>query len=352
MKKLFICSLLLFTGLYAFSQVPFLHKEGEPIIVYSLPKTEFCIQIQTEKITQKQGVFFRYSERYLATNKVITEDKATYSLTKIEVLQQAVPDPNRTFSFVPNKKSEARHISLDSEGLLRGVNVPATEGCITKEGLPLINTELELKHKTSNSSSLLPLGEEYMMAGSEAKLAEGAAKQIYRIRESRLSLLTADVEKLPADGSSFATMIDGLNKMEKELTELFIGTTNVETQTHKVYLTPDTALDNQVLFRLSALMGVVSTDDLSGVPYYISIKPTTIPVQAVDPKDKKPAVEIYSILPASAQLSIGNGLKTVYSNQFSVPQFGKIIPVSENILMQPNVILRVDTQTGRLLSIE
>lgn len=346
MKKLLIFSFLFFATVCISAQVPFSLKEGETKITYSLPKTEFCVEVQTEKQLQKQGVFYRYSERYLATNKVITEEKTTFRIKKIEVHSRAIPDPNRTYSFEPSKKSEARHISLTSNGLLSGVNVPYQKEHIIKEH------KFDKISEEAIKTTLLPLGEEYMMAGSEAKLAEGAAKQIYRIRESRLSLLTADVEKLPTDGSSLKLMLEGLNKMEKELTELFVGTTILETQTQKVYITPDTAIDKQVLFRLSALLGVVSTDDLSGMPYYISIKPASVSLLPADPKAKIEPAVLYTVLPALTEVSIGDGIKTYYSSQFSIPQFGKTIPLSETILQQPKVIVRVDSQTGRLLSVE
>jgi len=346
MKKLFIFATLFVSSISISAQASFSLKENESTIVYSLPKTEFCIVVQTEKVTQKPGLFYRYSERYLATNKVITEEKTTFRLKGIQVKTLPKPDSNRTYSFVPAKKSEGCHISVNSNGILCGVNVPFQSETVINEEI----TEVQIENPSP--SKLLPLGEEYMMAGSEAKLAEGAAKQIYRIRESRLGLLTSDVEKLPADGASFKSMMDGLNKMEKDLTELFIGTTSTETQTKKVYLTPDTALDKQVLFRLSSLLGVVSTNDLSGVPYYIGIKPSLIASVSSDPKAKKEPVEIYTILPAATQVSIGDGINTLYSGQFYVPQFGKTIPLAQNVLQQPKVIIRIDQQTGRLLGVE
>ena len=44
--------------------------------------------------------------------------------------------------------------------------------------------------------------EELLMAGSTAKQAEVAAKQIYRIRESRMNILTGDADNLPPDGEA------------------------------------------------------------------------------------------------------------------------------------------------------
>ena len=44
--------------------------------------------------------------------------------------------------------------------------------------------------------------EELLMAGSTAKQAEVAAKQIYRVRESRLNILTGEADNLPPDGEA------------------------------------------------------------------------------------------------------------------------------------------------------
>ena len=80
MKKLFLISVLFVLTLTGMSQTPLIITEGESTIVYSLPKTELCIQVETEKSTLKPGMFYRYSERYLATKNVITEEKTTYRL--------------------------------------------------------------------------------------------------------------------------------------------------------------------------------------------------------------------------------------------------------------------------------
>ncbi|HEY5591586.1 MAG TPA: DUF4831 family protein, partial [Paludibacter sp.] len=66
MKKLILLSTLFVLTFMVSAQVPFSLTEGECAVVYALPKTELCIEVQTEKVTQKPGMFYRYSERYLA----------------------------------------------------------------------------------------------------------------------------------------------------------------------------------------------------------------------------------------------------------------------------------------------
>ncbi|MDD4970417.1 MAG: DUF4831 family protein [Paludibacter sp.] len=346
MKKLFLLTILFVLTLRVMSQVLPAFNEGESNLIYALPKTELCIVVETEKTIQTPGMFYRYSERYLATKKVITEEKTSYRLKSIQILTHAVPDPARTFAFVPSGNLHTSHLTLNSDGILCGVNVPLDAEVITPKA-----TFVPLKDN-SQPDALLPLGEEYMMAGSEAKLAEGAAKQIYRIRESRVSLLTADQDKLPADGDSFKSMLDGLNKMERELTELFVGKTVKESQVQTLYLTPSAAVANDVLFRLSALKGLVNSDDLSGTPYYITVKPADQNRKANDSKSKYEKAGIYYILPASTQVVIGDGVNTVYSGQFFMPQFGVTVPLAESLFKQAHIKVQLDPQTGRLLKIE
>jgi hypothetical protein len=268
-------------------------------------------------------------------------------LKNIKVIARAVPDDHRTFSIPQNKGSQASHIVLNNQGILCGVNVLQGE-MVTKK----IKIEKKQVVETVNPSGLLPLGEEYMMAGSEAKLAEGAAKQIYHIRESRLSLLTGDIDKLPADGASMKTMLDGMNQKEQEFTELFVGKTTRETQVQTIVFSPTVATDNQLLFRFSTLQGVVASNDLSGAPYYVNLTPVSVPVVTVNEKAKTDPANLNYILPAVANLSINDGLNTLFSEQFIVPQLGVIVPVSDDILKQPKVKITIDPQTGRLISIE
>ncbi|MBV5282594.1 MAG: DUF4831 family protein [Paludibacter sp.] len=345
MKKLFFLSTCLMLTLFATAQTSFSIADGEPALVYALPKTEFLIEVQTEKVTQKPGVFYRYSERYLATNKVVTEEKTMYKIKDIVVRTRPIADPNRTFAVKPAKNSALNNMTVSADGLLCGINVTPP----SKPNKPQLSS---IRNEDAPVQTLLPLGEEYMMAGSEAKLAEGAAKQIYRIRESRLGLLTADVEKLPADGASFKAMLEGLNKMEQNLTELFVGKVSSEVQTQTLSFIPDASVSKQVLFRLSALRGLVASDDLSGAPVFVSITPTNAAAASAGARDKGDKTGIYTVLPVSCQLLIEDGAKNIFSAEYAVPQFGHIIPFPEALLSQPKLKVHIDSQTGRLLGTE
>ena len=81
------------------------------------------------------------------------------------------------------------------------------------------------------------------MAGSTAKQAEVAAKQIYRIRESRLNILTGEADNLPPDGEAMKLVIQQLEEQEKALTNLFTGILTKETEHYEVSIIPHDNLD-------------------------------------------------------------------------------------------------------------
>ncbi len=319
---------------------------AQSTIAYSLPKTELIVELELEKTTQKPGLFYPYSDRYLATKNIIIENRTTFKLLKISVKTNPVPDFNRTYAVTPGKKSLLSHLTVNSDGLLCGINVPSTN--VEKPEL----FSLIPKQEKAETNSLLPLGEEYLMAGSTAKLAEGAAKQIYRIRESRMSILTGDLEHLPADGTSLLTMTEKLDQLETELTELFIGKTKTEVEKHQVRFVPETAATNSVLFRISALKGFVPIDDLTGNPYYLTIQPEKINDSNAVTNNKKSSPSLNTVLPAITKITIGNGSQELYTNQFAMPQFGIIVPYTDELLTEIASKVWVDYKTGRLLSIE
>ena len=320
--------------------------QDKTTLVYSLPKTEFVIEVQTEKITQKPGVFYKYSERYLASSDVLTKEKTTYKLKGISVKTRTSPDLKRTFNFVVSKGNYTIKLNVNQQGILTGINAPvASHEAGNTQSVNFSNAENKM-------GSLLPLSEEFMLAGSEAKLAEGAAKQIYRIRERRLNIITGDVDHLPTDGSSLTSMVQGMDKMEAELTELFTGKTTSEVFTHNIVVSPQAPANNQILFRLSSITGIVPNDDLSGAPCYISFVAGAIPNINTDPKVKTDKEGLFYIIPMPTQVNISDGVKTFFTAQYLIPQFGKTIPISDRLYEKPQAKVIIDEQTGRLLGVE
>lgn len=341
MKRLFLILTIIFPFLATAQTV----TEGQSTLFYSLPKTEFVINVTVELVTEKPGSFYQYSERFLATSDVITADKEFYRLKDISIEPRTVRDPERTYKIIPNKKSLANYITVNDEGMLCGVNVPPAK--VVKE----IRRERIERTEELEREKLLPLNEEYMLAGSVAKMAEGTAKQIYRIRENRVDLLSGDVENMPTDGASLKAVMDEMEAQEKELTELFTGKTIVKTLTQTVIYSPTSAVNDKVVFRFSSLQGVVDADDLSGVPYYLNIKYAPIKTETPEKPAKKKDVEVFTVIPVTADVKFDDGNKTLYEEKLTLPQLGVLVPIPFETMDKYSKAY-VSPENGRLLSVE
>ena len=195
-----------------------------------------------------RGELYQYSERYLGTSDVIKEDGTTYKLTGIQVNQ-----------------------SHDS-----------SKSTISKA-----------KAENSNKKSFkmpAPLNEETLTATNTAKKAEGVAKQIYRLREARVNIVSGEAEHAPADGMAMETSLRELKEMERQLTELFIGSKRAANQHVYIRYELEESLEPEsevVLMRFSKHEGPVDADDLSGEPVYLKITRTIGPKEDEGKKKKK-----------------------------------------------------------------
>ena len=64
MKKVIFLAMILTALLPLNAQNGITLTKGKPVLVYALPKTELCIEIVTETVKQKPGIFYQYSKRY------------------------------------------------------------------------------------------------------------------------------------------------------------------------------------------------------------------------------------------------------------------------------------------------
>lgn len=351
MMKHFLVIACVVAGINAtMAQTPFVHS-GEPALVYALPATELVFDLEIEKVTEKPGMFYQYSQRYLATNKVVTAESVQYKLKSVRMSTRPVADPARRFAVAPGT---VPGIVVTKEGFLAGVNCPAPRQLVNER-----KVERRIQSQPVRPEGILPLNQEYMMAGSIAKMAEGAAYQIYSIRESRLNLLSGELDNLPADGESLKQMLHGLDQHERELTELFVGEVRRTTEHRQVTFIPDSIENEAILFRLSASRGLVANDDLGGEPYYVVVDHEKIPApsvatlraQASKKKSKQAPEEValYTLIPANAVVELSDGVTSLLQQSTTLSQLGVLMPYGASLFSGPDVIMEVDATTGRLL---
>ena len=323
-KFVFLIILFLSSIHFCFSQTKVVKvnavKSNDYGVQYSLPKTNLDIHIEYSKIVQKAGPYARYASRYLGINdsEVILEDQIYFTLDKVSVTETGIPDTDKTYLVLFKSKTTAPFVYLTEDGLICSINteyIPENKKTITDEK-PIS------KAPEINPQSIFT--EEYLRAGSVSKMAEVAAKNIYKIRESRQDILTGEVDNVPKDGEAMKIILANLDAQEKLWTELFTGSSETTKLNKVIHKEPNSEITKEILLRFSKYLGFVDSEDLSGSPIYINLKDLhSVEIPEEDPKrkSKEPESIVYNI-PGKAEIEIYNGVQKIYSSTVNVTQFG------------------------------
>ena len=350
MKKIFLSIMLVAMSQMGMAQVV---QENEAAVVYYMPKNELVITLQYDIVNEEPGIFYQYAGRYLGAEDVIKESKTSYVLTSIENELVTTADTERAYKIDASLGIKEQMIALSADGRLLGYNVgEEAKGDEAKgESLEVKGESLEVK----GTDKLMPLLEEQFMASSTAKMAEGAAKMIYRIREARLNLLAGEVEHVPADGEAMKQVLAEMERQEQALVELFTGKTTVSHASHSLIYTPMQSVESETLCRFSVHSGVVAADDLSGEPIYISLEATKQSLStAVEISSKAPLLsQLYYNLPGEAKVNMTYKGKQMACSTYQIAQFGVAIPVAKQwFTSKQTPVIHINPETGNILSIQ
>jgi len=314
-------------------------------IQYMLPKTHISIQINEKKTVYSPGEFCQYAERFLKLSNVQPDASARWDFVNAKIFLTATPDSDKVFFVGMNEKTIAPLMNLTPDGIIKSINMP----------LPSATTEIKTdtpKPAVKDAKAIDPhslLTEEILMAGSTAKMAELVAKEIYSIRDSRSELVRGQADNLPKDGAQLKLMLDNLDAHERALTSLFTGTYQYEEKTITVPLEIK-EMDNSVCFRFSAAEGVVDKDDLSGRPFFLSLKDLKSIDTHVEVKDKLKGIA-YN-MPGRAQITLSDGNKTLINIEYPVTQFGTLEYLAPTLFNKKSTVsVEFDPVTGGLINV-
>ena len=295
-------------------------KANDYGVSYNLPKTKLVAEANYTKWTWKAGPYFQYAKKYLGVEDVISEDRTFYKLGEVSLRGVGEVDKDKSYMVTFKPGTVAPYVMLTEDGLLCAINT-------TYEDSQTSSSKAKKKAtKAVDITEESVLSEELLMAGSLAKQAEVAAKQIYRIRESRLNILTGEADNVPPDGQAMQLVIEQLEAQERTLTNLFVGTKKKEDMTMEFSIMPSEDFDRNVLFRFSESLGVVDADDLGGAPVYMSLTATERAPQLSESEAKKKAKTMREGLiyntPGKAAISIEFNRHELFSGEVLVTQFG------------------------------
>ena len=296
-------------------------------VSYYLPKTLLELRAHISKIETKAGPYYKYAEKYLGISNVVLDNKVYYELEGVEVFSKGVPDKNKSYLIELKSGTTAPFVYLTESGLICSINA---------EYSPEINEDINAnKPIVQVDSKLSPeslFTEEYLQAGSIGKMAEIAAKQIYKIRESRMDILTGNSDNVPKDGEALKLILQHLEAQEKALMELFTGVTTIDKnfQTRTFDIEPKTDMEKEVIFRFSKHLGIVGSDDLSGFPVYMNLNKIERDDLNIDntkndnskKKNSKDDKGVVYNIPGQGAVEVYCGANRIFQGRFEITQFG------------------------------
>ncbi|HPH57994.1 MAG TPA: DUF4831 family protein [Bacteroidales bacterium] len=337
---------------------------------YHLPKTVFKVRVTIRTTHEEPGIYARYSERLLGISDIVTTERINNELVSVELDTYTLPDPKRVFYIQAAAPQVSRRRASDtqapelnlqftSEGILRAVNMDLslTESCSGKASKQETTISCPENANDNSASSAASIHTHDMqLSGSSIRMAELAAKKVFELRDTRLSLLQGELSTMPQDGASLEKMLTELNRMEAHYTELFTGSRRQSIRTEVLEYTPEKIPSYEILFRFSSQKGIVDKEDLSGYPVHFLVhNPGTDAIsQQKDSiggkkgETSQQTCALYYYHPNRIDISLLKGQTVLFKDNFVIAQFGDLmqLPASEQLMVE------LDPETGAIVRIK
>lgn len=302
-------------------------KANEYGLIYSLPKTVLDITIEAEKEVKKPGEYFKYAKKYLDSDNAIAQTSQQWTLKSITVNVRAVADADERY-LVQFKKGTTPYMYVNDQNFPLAIN---TEKVYEVEAPVLPEAKVAEPTPLETAAATQVISQEMLQSQSSAKRAELAANQIYALRQSRTDLITGQADQMPPDGQAMQLVLDNIAAQEAALTAMFMGTVQHSTDVKTFTIVPDSLGGESIVARLSALNGIVDSDDLSGCPIYVNIEVAErgqLPVNEATGLVKTfPKGGIAYRIPGKAKVAVEYDGQKVYDKTIDMAQYGVVFGI-------------------------
>lgn len=294
---------------------------------YYLPKTAVQFTILVEKKTFTPGELSMYANRYFMQGDEVLTPKVTHRIVNMKMEAIGVPDTAKYYTAKMSPKLNINKVYTTDDAVLLAVN--------TEPKAPVAPVPFKAAPKKAPLNPRDFMSAEILAVGSKAKMAQLCAKEIYDIREARNELTRGQADAMPKDGEQLRLMMVSMEQQEKALTQLFCGITECDTIEEVITLCPDTEVERRALFRFSEYYGVCDADDLSGAPYYVSVKDLhQTPEDTRTEKEKmkqKDETGLFVNVAGRAHVSVYQQEKLWVERDYPFAQFGRTENLSTDL---------------------
>ncbi len=327
-------------------------KATEYGLIYSLPFTVADIYLQAEITEEEPGEFHNYARRHLGVTEAITQPSAKAVLTGAVISTRGVADPDEQW-LAQFKNGSSPFIVLNTDNVPLGINtdiIPEQQQTEVPEASDAAPTPLE------TDAAQQAVTQEMARSSSTSKRAELAAQRIFELREMRSDILSGQADNMPSDGAAMQLVLDNLSAQEAALTAMFTGTRRTRTVVGKVTFTPDSIDTERVIARLSAIEGIIDSDNLAGAPVTLSytiLEKGELPVNDKGEIKSFPRGGVAYRIPGKARLSVEYGGTTVAETEIDVAQLGVVFGLNPALFTdkrEPSKAI-FDPATGALIEL-
>ncbi len=294
-------------------------KHNEYGLVYSLPLTALRIEVEARHESRKAGPYWQYAKKYIGTDRAVTHDSESWTITRVRVTPYGVSDNSRQY-LMQLKPGATTYIGVGDDGMLLSINRRPEP--VKLSAAPVSNDEKT--DRITPGEYLQYVDEDFIASQSSAKQARMLAENLMEIRDAKVSLTRGTADSMPTDGRQLELMLNSLAHQEAAMTSAFLGITDSETVTRTYTFIPEEE-GNSVLFRLSDFAGFVEPDDYSGAAVRVNVKITDaaqLPVDAKGETKKIPKDAVMYCVPGSAQVTLTLDDTVLYDAELDFAQFG------------------------------
>lgn len=313
-------------------------------IIYSLPQTVVKVTVTVVQETFTPGVYSQFAKKYLDQPALTTSSKSVkIKRVSLDYSYEADPSLSVAVNIGNGKNASANFINFSSNGLI------ISPGAFSGEREQILSVKENPNNSKYQKELIAPKskiknvvyrevegedGETKRVAQTEIKniersleeRAKESAELIFSLREKKIAILTGDTDA-NYDGAALGDAMKELDKIDKELLELFYGTTTTKTQSATFEIVPSSSLSSQryVVCKLSDTEGIVSTSS-QGRELVLVLEPQgKINNEPSSETITGSKGKIVYRTPLEAKGSIWYGNKVLGEKRFSIFQFGKIV---------------------------
>lgn len=327
MKKILISLLLPVLCLAARAQ--------EGVVSYALPMTTLHFEVEAELESFFAGPYARYASKYLGV-EARQADESGYRIVSVKLTPCVEADPAARFSYtIPKGETTPAFLQLSAQGLVAVSDgsfgrqniwrFPAPAGADfsgrgLSENITSEATTLYRNVREQSAYSRVPVQQNMVVEKSAEDKARETAEMIFNLRRTRVQIVTGDTDAT-FSGEAMASAVAEIDRLEKEYLSLFVGYSEFQTQTMHFDVVPDPNAASQmyIAFRVSETEGLVSADNVSGIPVIVDLTPQQLPATPAATKSK--SVIRYRI-PAICNVRLLEGTKVLLQTRVPVYQLG------------------------------